>query len=772
MGKTTESKQKVIRAWPMIAIIGIWLVFSMPYFFKGLVPFPSKYLVSFFPPWSSTYGMPVKNNAMPDLITQIYPWKLLTVDGWKHGEIPLWNPYSFSGSVHAGNYQTAVFSPINILFFLFGFLDAWSISILLQPLLAGLFGYLFLRNIDRSKASSLLGATGWMFCGFLTTWMGYGTLGYAALFLPLILMGIMREGRKPHWSNGLFISGGILISLLSGHFQISIYVLCMAFAFLLYRAISLKTYKIHARIFGFWLIGILCAFPQLILTYKAFTLSTRGASLSIGEIIPWNYIVTFFAPDFFGNPVTRNDWFGHYAEWAGYVGTPVLFLAIYSSFKHIRGIKRFFLFTFIASMLFAYRSPLSQMIIFLKVPVLSTSAASRIIILASFSLSVLSAFGLDELIKDWDKEVRKRIFIFAGFTGLSIVFLWSLIIIFHAFSPEATGIAKRNLILPSVFGGAILFSMIIGMVKNHTIRNLSIIAILAIGLFDPLRYATKWMPFEPREYVFPNTGVTDFLSKNTESFRVFGDIGNEVGSTYRIPLIEGYDAMYQGRYGEFINAATAGKIEPGTRSVVKINKNGDFTNTVFSLLGVKYITYRKSDGRKEWVYPHWKYPDIYILRYSDETYWVYENTRVFPRTFLVSSYLLEQDDQSIVRNMFSKEIDLRDTVILEVKPDIEPHVGSGSAQIVSYTPNQVVVKTISEAPKLLFLSDVYDTGWKAYIDGKRTNIYRADYVFRAVSVPSGEHELTFVYMPDGFKVGLLISAFAGLGLIILIKKRI
>jgi hypothetical protein len=27
--------------------------------------------------------MPVKNNAMPDLITQIYPWKIQTIDSWK-----------------------------------------------------------------------------------------------------------------------------------------------------------------------------------------------------------------------------------------------------------------------------------------------------------------------------------------------------------------------------------------------------------------------------------------------------------------------------------------------------------------------------------------------------------------------------------------------------------------------------------------------------------------------------------------------------------------
>jgi hypothetical protein len=772
MGKTTTSKKTVIKYWPIIAIIGLWLIFSVPYFFKGLVPFPSKYLVTFFPPWSATYGMPVKNNAMPDLITQIYPWKTLTVNEWKNGEIPLWNPYSFSGTVHAGNYQTAVFSPINIFYLFLNFLDAWSIIILLQPLLAGIFCYIFLRSIDRSKAASLIGSVGWMFCGFLTTWMGYGTLGYAALFLPLILMAIYKEGNHSSWKNGILISGGIFLSFVSGHFQISLYVLLLSFAFILYRMISLKTIKIHCRVFGYWFFGILLVFPQFILTYKAFMESTRSTSIISGEMIPWNYLITFFAPDFFGNPVTRNDWFGHYAEWAGFSGVAVLILAVYSITKNIRGLKRFFLFALLTSILMAYHSPVSQLIFFLKIPVLSTSAASRIIILVSMSLSVLAAFGFDDLNKDWEKRLKNKIPWFAGGVISFVSIIWSLCVVFHVMSPEAVIIAKRNLILPSLYAFIVLFSMVIGFSKNHTIRNIAISALLLVGFIDPFRYVSKWMPFEPREYVYPNSGVTDYLSANVGNNRVFGNLGNEVGSTYKIQLIDGYDAMYQGRYGEFINSVTDGKIEPGERSVVQVNKNGDFTDTVFSLLGVKYIAYRISDGRNPWVYPHWKHSDTQILRFRDSSYEVYENTESYPRVFLASSYRVVPDDQSIIRSMFSGEVNLKDTIILEKKPILEPQIGSGSAQIISYTPNEVVIKTQSDVPKLLFLSDVYDTGWNATIDGKKAPIQRADYDFRAIAVSAGSHEIKLRYLPVGFLFGCIISAISCIGIFILSKKHI
>ena len=187
MGKTgnkTNLIQIARRLAPYAVIVFFVAVFSFSYWGKGLIPFPSRYLVTFFPPWSASYGMPVKNAAMPDVITQIYPWKRFTIETWKRKEVPLWNPYSFSGTAHAGNYQTAVFSPINLLFFLLSEIDAWSIMILLQPLIAGLGTYVFLRRIGRSVVSSVLGSLSWMFCGFIVVWMAYGTLGYAISVLP------------------------------------------------------------------------------------------------------------------------------------------------------------------------------------------------------------------------------------------------------------------------------------------------------------------------------------------------------------------------------------------------------------------------------------------------------------------------------------------------------------------------------------------------------------------------------------------------------------
>ena len=106
--------------WAIFFIILVWFIFAKPYFLNGLVPYASTYQVNFFKPWSAyeKFWGPVKNNAMPDVHTQIYPWKKLTIDTFRKGQLPLWNPYNFSGYPLAANFQSAAFYPLNILFFL------------------------------------------------------------------------------------------------------------------------------------------------------------------------------------------------------------------------------------------------------------------------------------------------------------------------------------------------------------------------------------------------------------------------------------------------------------------------------------------------------------------------------------------------------------------------------------------------------------------------------------------------------------------------------
>ncbi len=766
-------KKLLQRLWPAGIIVALWLLFAFPYWGKGLIPFPSTYLVTFFAPWSNSYGMPVKNNAMPDVITQIYPWKRVTVDAWKHGEIPLWNPYSFSGTSHVGNYQSAVFSPVNALFFLLPEIHAWSLMILLQPVLAGLFMLLFLRSLKMSRAGSIIGALAFMFSGFIVVWMAYGTLGYAVLFLPLILYAMNTFMQNKNIWAAFIVAIGTGLSFVSGHFQMSLYVLLYAFCFGIYRARFTGKKTALLSVF-FVFLGVCLAAFQILPGFVSYSNAVRSSLFLKGEVIPWQYIPTLFSPDFYGNPVTRNDWFGHYAEWASYIGVAPLLLSLFA----LRIRKKadhavFFTVMALCSLVLAFQTPLIDLLFALRIPVLSTSSASRIVMLMSFSLATLAGFGFDVLQEAWEKRAWKQIRLRVLGMCLLIAALWVILLIVRPLPPDKLSVAVRNSYLPTGLAVLTFTVFVTGFFVPKRLLVLLPFVLIAMTSVDVYRFASKWMPFDPSSYVYPQLPVITKLQSLTASdnSRVFGNIGNEAGSAFGLSLIEGYDAVYQYRYGKFISAASFGKTRDVDRSVVVFDKHGDYSERWLQLLGVRYYAHKKSDGRFPWAYPFWELPQ-YNRIWEDEHFEIIENTVSLPRMFLASAYSLAGSEQEILDQLTAKDLNMRETIVLEHKPAFDPQAGSGSATISSYRTTDIAIQTMSDVPKLLFLSDVYDSGWRASVDGTPAELLRADFDFRAVAVPSGTHTVRMQYRPVSFRLGLLISGFATLILAaFLFKKR-
>ena len=82
---------------------------------------------------------------------------------------------------------------------------------------------------------------------------------------------------------------------------------------------------------------------------------------------------------------------------------------------------------------------------------------------------------------------------------------------------------------------------------------------------------------------------------------------------------------------------------------------------------------------------------------------------------------------------------------------------TGSATIAQEIPERLVVETDAQVPAYLVVSDSFDPGWSATIDGEPATIYPAYCAFRAVFLPEGKHSVVFEYSPAGFKLGLVIS---------------
>lgn len=766
--KNEKLRKYFSKFFPIVFIFIIWFIFAHPYFLKNKVPFPSTYQVNNFAPWSaeSRFWGPVKNGAMPDVITQIYPWRHLAIEIWKSGSVPFWNPYSFSGTPLLANYQSAVLSPFNILFLLLPFADAWSLLVLIQPLMAGIFMYLLMQSFNRTKVASLISSVSFMFCGFITVWMGYATLPFAILFLPLALYSVEKYYKTHRLRFLVLLSFTIPLSFFSGHFQISLYFLIGSSGFIIYKFFTKKSILSTSHLILYTIFGLLLAMPQILPSFEFYLQSLRGTASNINEVIPWGYISTFLAPDFLGNPVTRNDWFGHYAEWNAYVGVLPLMLAIYSILGKKKSQTIFLFIPAIIALFLAFPTYLQDIYVNLHIPVLSTSAASRIIVIYSFLFAVLSAFGFDQLVLDIQAKKYKKIVGWFLVFGFIFSVLWA-VVYFKIFIPqERIIVARSNLILPSIIFIISALALLAASINRKLLFPVAFILLFIVS-FDMLRFAIKWMPFDPKNLVFPDTITTKSFPNISGYNRVFGNLGGEASMYYHLPSVNGYDSLYIKRYGEFINYLENGKLKDLNRSVVDFSKTGLYTPQAINLLNIKYIVHKLLDNHAVWTFPFWQYPrDQFKLIYKDRMYEFYENTKVSPRAYLVGEYSIIGDSAKIINLMFSRDFDLRKEIVLEEDPKINKTKGNlGDAKIISYKENSIEISVDAHSQALLFLADIFYDGWKATVDGKDIPILRADYTFRAIPVEKGYHIVKFTYYPWSFKLGVHLSIIGIVGII-------
>ncbi len=98
---------------------------------------------------------------------------------------------------------------------------------------------------------------------------------------------------------------------------------------------------------------------------------------------------------------------------------------------------------------------------------------------------------------------------------------------------------------------------------------------------------------------------------------------------------------------------------------------------------------------------------------------------------------------------------------------------SGLIKLTSYKPNHLTYSTNTKKNKLAVFSEIYyDKGWNAYIDGKKTEHIRVNYVLRAMIVPKGKHKIEFKFEPESYKIGQMVSLSSSILVILLLLAMI
>lgn len=93
---------------------------------------------------------------------------------------------------------------------------------------------------------------------------------------------------------------------------------------------------------------------------------------------------------------------------------------------------------------------------------------------------------------------------------------------------------------------------------------------------------------------------------------------------------------------------------------------------------------------------------------------------------------------------------------------------NGEIVLTGYAPNRLEYKSKADNEQLALFSEIYyPKGWKAYIDGEETDLFRANYILRGMIIPAGEHTIVFEYKPESYYTGAKISAICS-GILLLL----
>lgn len=752
-------------------LFGIFVTVLLFYqtFFLGKLPFPGDLLVSEYSPWKFSQFLGYNPGSFPnkaqyfDVILQLYPWRSLSLDLIRVFEPPLWNPYNFSGTPLLANLQSAPFNPLNILFIILPDQFAWSLQVILQPIIAVLGMYLFARAVQFGRLPSIFSAISYGLCLYMSVFLEYNTIGQIIAVLPFIFFAIEKYAQDKRLRFLLILLCALSFVFFAGHLQVAViaYFFSVFFALWRFRKHGLKLQKVAvATVF---VISLLISAVQLIPGFELISNSARVSQsydFLVQKLLFQPYqLVMFFVPDVFGNPATRNFLSGEtYPTKAAYIGAvPLLFafIGIWNSGRNRYAF--FFSFFVLLSFVFLTRNLFSEIFYRLEIPLISSSSPSNAWFIFSFSAAFLAGYGMD-------------IFIKRGYRMREIIAFVSLVIAaaLSAFFLMGDNVYIKQALLPSLAIFIALFGMLLTR-KFKKISSYLCMFLILLTVFDLFYLFQKFNPFSPVESFYPSLKITEQIERIAGYNRIVG-IGNaqiapNLETELRVFSPNGYDPLYPRSYAEFVYSYQKTSLFTDFSSSSRSNAtfgemfgDGSLMENptrlrLMDVMGVRYILDRVENGNTQKSFP----PERFKPVYSGEGWLIYENLSALPRGYVVYKSETAKTNDEFNKIFYASNFDPENTVILD--KDVDLPIGTGSAQVktLSYSENSSSFSVDTDQEGIFVLNDNNFPGWRVKVDGQEAILMTANHTFRGVFVPKGQHEILFFYDPASFKLGMYIS---------------
>ena len=764
-----------------------------------------------------------KNFYFRDILNFHYPLRKVLIDSYARGEWPLWNPYVYLGQPMLANPNYMAFYPSNLFHLFLPFNYAFKLHFVIHPILASLGIYFLQRRLSLPPIACFGGAVVYAFSGIVLSFLNLYNFVPSVALLPWIGWAFLGAVRKPIRGRILLFGALLALQVLAVDLFIG---LCDVLVLAALAATEMSDAPSPAReartILRVGLLGVLFAVGlaavQILPTLELIPRSVRGTGYTFENVTQWSMhpmdLLNMVIPNLFGNPytLTKNTYWGepyHFGR-EGYLvsfffGIGPCLLAVLSFLNPRKRTQVLFLILGLLGIFLSLGryNPLWHPL-FQYIPVFRLGRyPSKFILLTALSLSVLVSLGVEVCTTKLNQK-RKAVspLLVAGVIGSvlgAVILGFALYLSWHppflqqlvaaCLSPGLLG-SKNMPVIASQLGGNLRWC--------GTFAALLAVTLLASIYLKRAVLGGALLVFALSAEILPqNLRLVPLMSETDVNF--VSEVNEYLGAaskegTFRVMALESSrrDLSYELRAP---NDSLAWNSLFFKRAGLPFY--GVMNGIEYSLyIPVDGLSTTESNGLLQYFRQAGGFRRPEVLQRTNSAYIatldrvvmsaakleaeyptgsdfklnLYRLAGVLDRAYLVSGVRKVSSQIEALNSLSDPEFPIRDTVILE-SPRVPPREGrqhSSEVRLIDHESQYISCDTNNGVPGYLVLVDSYYPGWLAYVDGRRVPILRANYAFRAVEVPAGEHRVEFRYGPWTFYTGLcasLLSLAAGVFLL-------
>lgn len=699
-------------------------------------------------PWLRP-GATMHNLTLTDPLWQFYPWLREFRSAILRGRFPLWDPSIRAGVPIAANPISAYFFPLTWLVVPLGVDAGVSALAVLRPALAAFFAFLYFRRGKHSGAAALLGGATYGFSLPFLVWAEHPQ-DNVFLLLPLLLLTIDETIRRPGLRSVAKTAALLFLITVAGHPESALHLALFALAYSVVQVVRLSPANpgrglLHLAAAGLWAcaLSLFLLYPNLLVVVESTAFRQAGPRTLL---LPLRTLLAAVWPGYFGNPAAgavAADLPYNFNEAAFFFGLAPLALAagaLVSSGRRRRlPPPVFWAALAVVMLLLIFAAPRSP--VFLSIPFVGRTYQNRLAIPLGLALGALAAGGLDAA----RREARARRSSLAALAGLAAAAL----AIFAASPSHRPGARQLGWECAVILIGAASVSLLRRKAAAAT-------ALLCVGqLLDLWRAGAGYHSRSRPEQIFPELPILQALRTETGDGRVLG-IGLVLppnsATVYGLRDVRGYDAVEGSHFRAARDQLAAWDPNPGRPEMTAAG----FTPRSAGLLQLFSV-------RALLLPPRLQPAGNLAARYGIQLSLAYDdrNGKVYRVAGIPGRF---QAIARVTPAVLAVAADPRHESLVEGidSPALFPEAGSAMITVEKDEPERLLLRTSCPGPFFLRVSDAFDDGWRAALDGKPLRLYRADAAFRGAIIPPGDHRLEMRYRMPGSPFTLPVSIAAAL----------